>query len=86
MKNYRKKPIEIQAIQWDGTEQMAVDIASNNDFEGMIDFSGGELDGFYVDTLDGRTQISLNDYVIKGSDNQYRVLEKEDFELIYEQI
>lgn len=86
MKNYRKKPIEIQAIQWDGSEEMAVKIASNDDFEGMIDFSSGEFGGFYIDTLEGRMHVSPNDYVIRGIKGEYYPCKADIFELTYEQI
>lgn len=86
MEKYRKKPIEIEAIQWDGSEQMAVEIASNDDFEGMIDFKTGEFGGFFVETSDGRMEVFPNDYVIKDKKGDYHVLTAEAFELIYEKI
>lgn len=87
MENYRKIAIEVQAIQWDGSEQMAVEIASNDDFEGMIDFKTGEFGGFFVDAwICGRTEVFPTDYVIKDKKGDYHVLTAEAFELIYEKI
>lgn len=86
MEKYRKKPIEIEAIQWDGSEQMALKIASNNDFEGMIDFKTGEFGGFYVETIDGRKRVSASDYVIKDKHGDYHILSEQIFELIYEKL
>jgi hypothetical protein len=86
MNSYRKKPIEVQAIKWDGTEEMALLIASNDNFEGMIDFKTGEFGGFYVETLDGRKRVSASDYVIKDKHGDYHILSEQIFELIYEKI
>jgi hypothetical protein len=86
MNSYRKKPIEIEAIKWDGTDEMALEIASNNDFEGMIDFKTGEFGGFYVETLEGRMEVTATDYVIKDKHGDYHILAEEVFELIYEKL
>jgi predicted aspartyl protease len=86
MNSYRKKPIEVQAIKWDGTEEMALLIASNDDFEGMIDYKTGEFGGFYVETLDGRVEVSADVYIIKDKKNDYHVLSADVFELIYEKL
>ena len=86
MENYRKKPIEVQAIQWDGSEEMALVIASNVNFEGMIDFKTGEFGGFYIDTLEGRMKVSPTDYVIKGIKGEYYACRADIFELTYDKI
>jgi len=85
MKKYRKKPIVIDAIQWDGTEDMAFEIATNDDFQGMMDFKTGEFGGFYIDTLEGRMKVSPNDYVIKGIKGEYYPCKPDIFELTYEE-
>lgn len=46
MQKFRKKPVEIEAIQWDGFENTAVEIASQYNFEGMLDFKSGGFDRF----------------------------------------
>jgi len=85
MKKYIKKPIVIDAIQWDGTEDMAFEIATNDDFQGMMDFKTGEFGGFYIDTLEGRMKVSPNDYVIKGIKGEYYPCKPDIFELTYEE-
>jgi len=85
MKKYIKKPVVIDAIQWDGTEDMAFEIATNNDFQGMMDFKTGEFGGFYIDTSEGRFQVFANDYIIKKPIRGYYVLNSDLFELLYEE-
>lgn len=86
MKNYRKKAVVIQAIQWDGTEQHAIEIASIEDFEGMLDYGTGKFDGFYIETLEGRMQVSPKDYVIKGLKGEFYPCKPEIFELSYDSV
>jgi len=99
MKNYRKKPVVIQAIQWDGTEQQALEIASIENFEGKLDYKKkyeyveGILDkstdifeGFYIDTLEGLMKVSPNDYVIKGLKGEFYPCKPEIFELSYDSV
>jgi hypothetical protein len=84
MKNYRKKPVVIQAIQWDGTEEKAIEIASNEDFEGMLDYKPGHFSGFFINTLEGQMEVSPNDYVIKGLKGEFYPCKPEIFELSYD--
>lgn len=86
MKNYRKKAVVIEAIQWDGTEQHAIEIASIEDFEGMLDYGTGFFDGFYIETLEGRMQVSPKDYVIKGLKGEFYPCKPEIFELSYDSV
>lgn len=84
MKNYRKKPIVIEAIQWDGTEEKAIEIASIEGFEGMIDYGEKKFGKFYIDTLEGMMQVSPNDYVIKGVKGEFYPCKPDIFEMTYE--
>lgn len=81
MAKYIKKPVEIEAIQWDGTEKNALEIASIGGFQGMIDH---DLGRFFIDTLEGMMQISPNDYVIKGIKGEFYPCKPDIFELTYE--
>ena len=84
MENYRKKPIVIQAVQWDGTEQHALEIASIEDFKGKINYGEKKFVKFYIDTLEGMMQVSPNDYIIKGVKGEFYPCKPDIFELTYE--
>ena len=86
MAKYRKKPVVIEAIQWDGSEDMAIEISSDDDFEGMLDFKTGSFDGFYIETLEGRMKVSKDDYIIKGVKNEFYPCKPDIFELTYEEL
>lgn len=83
---YKKKPVVIDAIQWDGSEDGAINIASQEDFEGMLDFKSGGFDGFYIKTLEGLMQVSKDDYVIRGVKGEFYPCKPDIFELTYDKI
>ena len=83
MEQYIKKPINITAVQWDGTEESAINIASLDDFKGCIDFKTGDFNGFYIDTLEGRMHVSPGDYVIRGIRGEYYPCKPDIFEESY---
>lgn len=86
MNKYRKKPVVIDAVQFDGTEESAINIASIEDFEGVIDFKSGNFDGFYILTLEGRMHVSPGDYVIRGVQGEYYPCKPDIFEMTYEKV
>ena len=76
---YRKKPVVIDAIEWDGSNH-----------RGMFEFLGGGSaeaisgygDNFYIDhskveggliikTLEGEHKASIGDYIIKGVSGEF---------------
>lgn len=86
MEEYRKKPVVISAIQYDGTEESAATIASIENFEGMLDFKSGSFDGFYINTLEGQMHVSAGDYVIKGLKGEFYPCKSDIFEMTYEKV
>ena len=86
MNKYRKKPVVIDAVQFDGTEESALNIASIEDFKGVIDFKSGNFDGFYILTLEGRMYVSPGDYVIRGVQGEYYPCKPDIFEMTYEKL
>lgn len=85
-KEYRKKPVIVKAIQWDGTEYWAASIASIDEFAGMLDYKSGEFGGFYIDTLEGRMKVSEGDYIIQGVKGEFYPCKPDIFEMTYEEI
>jgi hypothetical protein len=85
-RKFVKKPIPIEAIQWDGTEEMAAVIASEDQFEGILDFTAGTFNGFYIKTLEGKMKVSPGDYVIKGIKGEYYPCKPDIFEMMYDEV
>lgn len=80
-KSYRKKPVVVRAMQWDGT------VESGDEIVEWIEFMGGHatnLPAGYdsnenlianaaieVDTLEGKTMASKYDYVVCGTSGEF---------------
>lgn len=84
---YRKKPVEISAIQWLG-----------NNLDECINFLGNSFGGYTCDrhsngkceitilTLEGRHIASKNDYLIEGIVGEHYPCKPDIFEQTYEKI
>lgn len=94
MEKYRKKPVVIEAIQWDGTGQSTREIILfmgqeiKNDFitqEKFYDYCNiVERDGIKIKTIEGTMTASINDYIIKGVKGEFYPCKPDIFEATYE--
>lgn len=61
---YRKKPVTIEAIQWDG-----------DNLDEVREFVGDSLvvndEGVFIETLEGRMEASPKDFIIKGVHGEF---------------
>jgi len=81
---YRKKPVVIEAVQYDGNFR-CLDIFSINDVGKFI--IGYEDDGspyLIIPTLEGGHKCSKGDYVIRGVKGEYYPCKPDIFEMTYE--
>lgn len=69
--NCRKKPVVVHALQWNGTN-----------LQECKNFCGARLEIEYptlddtcvvltIDTLEGKMNVSMNDYIIQGVDGEF---------------
>ncbi len=83
---YRKKPVEIEAMQWVGYPTEAVkefmgDKLISEQREGI-----GAV-GYFVKTLEGHSyMLSKNDFIIKGVQGEFYPCKPDIFELTYEKV
>lgn len=80
MAKYKTKPCEIEAIQWTG----------KNIIE-LLDWGQGKIlwndvDDLFIDTLEGRMKVNINDYIIKGLRGEFYPCKPDVFEKKYEKI
>lgn len=79
---YRKKPLVIEAIQYDG----------NNAIEIMIKFGMNEIcddllgDTLEIQTLEGTMTANKSDYIIKGIKGEFYPCKPDIFEATYEKV
>ena len=86
MAKYRKKPVVIEAVQYDGNFR-CLDIFSINDVGNFK--LGKEEDGspyLLIPTLEGDMKCSKGDYVIKGINNEFYPIKSEIFFKTYEKV
>lgn len=80
IKQYIKKPIPIEAVQWTGKNQEEI-----NRFCNKISFYYSEeskLD-LYIDTLEGRMRVNIGDYIIRGPFKEFYPCKEEIFNATY---
>lgn len=77
---YRKKPVVVEAIQFDGINFYEVDqFAKGKTF---CDLSVG----FCIDTLEGEMLVSEGDYIIKGVEGEFYPCKPDIFHKTYEEV
>lgn len=87
---YRKKPIIIEAIQWNGNnlEEVMKFIGSEFKYETNTSYATDKFvyfDGrLLLHTLEGTMQLSLGDYIIKGIKGEFYPCKPDIFEETYE--
>ena len=78
IKKYRKKPVVIEAIQWNGDNLTEID-----------NFVGGslkmEVTSLVIHTLEGDMEASMNDYIIKGVNGEFYPCKPDIFDKTYEE-
>ena len=81
---YRKKPVVIEAVQWDGrnTRDIIKFMGKNFEFSFLPD---GETIDLTINTLEGNMHASVGDYIIKGVDGEFYPCKPEIFEKTYEE-
>lgn len=82
---YRKKPVVIDAIKWNGNniKQIKELIASSSPSERLLKQEGNIL---IIKTLEGDMIASLNDYIIKGVQGEFYPCKPDIFEQTYEAV
>ena len=83
MKNYRKKPVVIQAIQFTGENtQEVLDLVP----EARMILDENKEYQLVIDTLEGRMTVSGGDYVIRGIQGEFYPCKPDVFEATYEEV
>ena len=79
MKNYTKKPVTIQAVQFNGDN-----IQEIIDFVGQEKISNDGIMGYSINTLEGNMLIGDGDYVIKGVKGEFYPCKEDIFKMTYD--
>lgn len=79
IKKYRKKPVTIEAIQWNGEN-----LSEIRDFMRSTVVNHGSV--LIIPTLEGNMHASLNDYIIKGVNGEFYPCKPYIFAKTYEEV
>jgi hypothetical protein len=81
MRKYRKKPVVIEAIKWDGNNYLQMDdfIGSNNN----LYTKNKKLN---IITLEGTMTANIGDYIIKGVEGEFYPCKPDIFHKTYEEV
>lgn len=98
MARYRKKPVEVEARQWDGTSEGATNIIdwiighggtacyACVDTDRCAEFDGDSPHSIRIDTLEGPITASLGDWIIKGVAGEFYPCRDDIFAATYEAV
>ncbi|NRA19033.1 MAG: hypothetical protein HRU05_00990 [Oceanospirillaceae bacterium] len=81
MKKYRKKPVVIDAMLWDGTQECYDTLTSQSNRE--IRLEGKAL---VIKTLEGEMRAPVGHYIIKGIKGEFYPCDPEIFAQTYESV
>lgn len=90
---FRKKPVEIEAIQWDGTRTRLYEICDWATTERLFVASQEDDNIFLEDgwrlsimTLEGAMAASVGDWIVKGVQGECYPVKPDIFEATYEPV
>jgi len=80
---YRKKPIVIEALLWDGTQRARDEL---KEFCGLKSYEFSGFGEFLIKTLEGTMRADIGDWIIKGVKGEFYPCKPDIFEATYEKV
>ena len=79
---FRKKPVVIDAVQWDGTNVSEI----REFFGAFMDWSFRDTEYLLIKTLEGEHTANPKDWIIKGVKGEFYPCKPDIFEATYESV
>ena len=79
VKKYRKKPVTIEAIQWNGENLSEIDEFTESKVKNHESV-------LIIPTLEGRMKADIGDYIIKGVNGEFYPCKPDIFAKTYEEV
>lgn len=76
---YRKKPVVVEAIQYNGKNKLEIQVFMNMDIDKVYK-------GLIIPTYGGYVFASIGDYIIKGVEGEFYPCKPDIFEKTYEMV
>jgi hypothetical protein len=84
---YKKKPVVIEAIQWNGYNLEEIKKFTGNNADVKYDDHNGEvIADLFIHTLEGDMHASKGDYIIKGVHGEFYPCKPIIFMATYEEV
>jgi len=80
MLKFRKKPVVIEAMQWNGQNQREIETWAENVFAPDLN------DKLAIFTLEGKIYANIGDWIIKGVKGEFYPCKPDIFEATYEEV
>lgn len=87
MPYFTKKPVQIEARQYDGTPSSSADLVKwvvDNGYEAFSDTN--QPTWFFIETLEGTHRVSPGDWIIKGVAGEFYPCKPDIFAATYEPV
>ena len=86
MSLYRKKPVVIEAVWWDGTFPTWMQIREMAEADRPVTRRSDDGDYIEIATLEGKMRANLGDYIIKGVKGELYPCKPDIFAATYEPV
>ena len=102
IKKFRKKPVTIEAIQWNGKNLVDVSafLYNKTHKEALKEINSSDIsckiwdvyesiiirEGLTIDTLEGKMKADIGDYIIKGINGEFYPCKPNIFTKTYEEV
>ena len=87
---YRKKPVEVKALLWDGRKETLVDVhglmTRSSGILGSDIYTRQEDGALFISTLEGVMQANKGDYIIQGVKGELYPCKSDIFRATYEKV
>lgn len=79
IKKYVKKPVVIEAMQFNGNNLVECKIFINDNYDNTLNYPN-------IKTLEGIMQVNTGDYIIKGVKGEFYPCKQEIFMMTHEEV
>ncbi|MDQ0270742.1 hypothetical protein [Cytobacillus purgationiresistens] len=83
---YRKKPVEVEAIQFTDDADSITQISDFADNVLVVRYSNSDTTELVIDTLEGLMSAQVGDYIIRGVAGEFYPCKPDIFEQTYEKV
>jgi len=85
IQRYRRKPIEVEAVKWDGRQE-TYEFLRDVWMKSYCSLYEKETGDLLIETLEGLMRVNVGTFIIKGIEGEFYPCRSQIFEKIYEKV